>query len=98
MGKERCTLFCKPMRSEFPVAPSTRNSDWSVDNRPLSHFFVDDKDDVAFAVDFKHLSPQMDNIEPKQLRAETCGRSSPIGQGCYGAATNWFRQELCPLN
>ena len=61
-------------------------------------FVVDDKDDVAFAVDFKHLSPQMGNIEPKQLRAETCGRSSPIGQGCYGCATNWFRQQLCPLN
>ena len=49
---------------------------------------------MAFAEDFDHLSLQMGN------RGETCGRSSPIGQVCYGCATNWFRQdhslwELC---
>ena len=69
------------MHSEFPVAPAMGNSDLSIDNGPLSDFFDElitscqivlrfclgkGKHNMAFVVDFDHLSLQMGNIEPKQ--------------------------------
>ena len=56
-------------RSEFPVAPAKGNSDWPVDNAPfllLVRLCFDYKHDMAFAVDFDHLSFQVGNTEPKQ--------------------------------